>query len=115
MPEIKLLKLSVSHKTSFDQALMLIRIYDIVNATKLTKGDMQILSFFIIYGINNNTTKILLDSRVVTHKQTIYNTKSKLLKLGYLLVGINRQYRVADFLQLGFGNIIGVTLRSSIA
>lgn len=81
MKVIKVIK-KASSKT--DQLQMVISILCLLNDIKLSKTDIVVLSYYIVYKINSKTDKLILDSEIVKDMNALRNVKTKLKRKGFL-------------------------------
>lgn len=74
-------------------------IYCLVKGIKLAPTDCDVLAFFCMHGVNNETKKLLLKYGYIKSDQQYRNIQSKLYKLN-LLVKENKEYKVIDSLNI---------------
>lgn len=79
----------------------------------LTPGDYNLLTHIAIHGYDRkNTPGDLVSSRVFLHKQSVRNTRNKLLKQGFLVEPRKYDYRINPDLQIESVGIIMIDFKA---
>ena len=70
--------------SKIDKVKLLITILCLVNEIDISKTEIDVLSYYIVYKVKTETDKLLIDTGVILTNRTLSNVKSKLLKKGFL-------------------------------
>lgn len=81
MSVIKINK-KVDHHT--DQIENVIMIICMLQGIQLSKTEIKVLAFFVVYGLKEQTEKMLIAGKTVKNIQSLRNIKTKLHNLGFL-------------------------------
>lgn len=72
-------------KTKVDQYKVLIAIMCMMNDVTLSDTQMQVLAYFMYYGINDKTDQFIMESGLFKNIAQLRNVKTKLLDKGFLV------------------------------
>lgn len=110
--QVPLIKLQRKTSTKLEMVKKIVSIYTIMKDIKLSDTDITVLSYFIIYGINEKTKKLIVDSKLL-NADSIKNTMSKLR--AFDLIKKSEFRRKEDYLNEAFNfpleNIIGLMIK----
>jgi hypothetical protein len=81
---MKIIKINKKTNNKTDKLELVISILCLLNNIHLSKTEVKVLAYYVIYKINEKTDKLLMDSRVVKTLQSLRNIKVRLDKLGFL-------------------------------
>lgn len=75
--QVPLIKIQRKTNNKLDMIKKIVSVYCLLSDIKLSETDVTVLSYFILYGINERTKKLIVDSKLLNH-DSIKNTMSKL-------------------------------------
>lgn len=103
---MKVIKINKKTNGKVEQLELVIPILCLLNGKKLSKTDVKILSYYVVYGINDKTDKLLVNSKIAKDITRLRNVKVKLHRLGFLKrvkelyrsyeVNLSKDFDVAD-------------------
>lgn len=90
--------LTINRKTQFktDKAELIISLICLVNGIHMSKTEIKVLAYYVVYGIKEKTDELLLSSQIVKNLQAFRNLKSRLAKMGFLksYPGLRKSYEL---------------------
>lgn len=105
---MQLVRMSKSTSSKVDQAKTLVSIFCLLSGIKLSDTELIVLSYFMVYKINQSTKDLILKSKILETEDSLRNTISKLKKVGLIRKSShNKEYLISEELN--------VSLHSSIA
>jgi hypothetical protein len=81
--QIPFIKISKNTDSKIEMVKKIVSIYCVLSDIKLSETDIIVVSYFILYGINEKTKKLIIDSKLL-NSDSIKNTMSKLRKAGII-------------------------------
>lgn len=105
-------KYKVNLPNKVEQVKFFLELYKFANKLDLTKADIEVLAYFIIYGVKEETKQLILNS-VNLVSGSIKNILSKLTKAG-LLIKTERKngyYVNEELSQLNSGQSIAAMIK----
>lgn len=73
-----------------------VRSHLLLKNIKLQEQHIKIFIYFCMYGITPETTEFLLKNEIITHKQVVYNTKTKLKEEGLISKVRSNQWEIEE-------------------
>lgn len=94
---MKAIKIDKKTNGKTDQLELVISILCLLYDKKLSKTDVKVLAYFIVYKMSEKTDKLLINSKIVRDATRLRNIKVKLKNLGFLkrVKDLYRSYEVA--------------------
>ena len=98
---IPFFKFNLKLQNKIEQVKYFIKLFCLMNNTHLTPSEIEVYAYFIVYGVNEETKKLLEESGILTNKQGIKNMLTKFKKLK-LLVKTDRknEYLVNNYFKV---------------
>ena len=81
---MQLLKIRKTTANSIELISMVITLYTILNDIKINKTEIQILSYFIRYGLTRTTKEMIVRSHIL-NQGSLENTITRLRKVGLIV------------------------------
>lgn len=81
---MKLIRIDKNTKNKTEQLKLIISLYCVMGGVKLSDTEITILSYFILYKINENTKKLIFKSGLLKNDNSYKNLLSKFKKLGFI-------------------------------
>lgn len=81
---MKVIKIEKKINGKTQQLELVLSILCLINDIHLSKTELTVLAYYVVYKINLTTDALLLKSKVVKDLQSLSNIKTKLRKLGFL-------------------------------
>lgn len=94
-----LYKKTYLYNTEYSLWEILVRIHLVFKKINLQQQQINILVYFCMYGVNQDTMDLLLEDKVVPNKQSIYNTRTVLKENGLLTKGKRGRWILTPALQ----------------
>lgn len=110
--QVPLIKLQRKTINKLEMIKKIVSIFCLLKDIKLSDTDITVLSYFILYGINEKTKKLIVDSKLLNH-DSIKNTMSKLRSFD--LIKKSEFRRKEDYLNEAFNfpldNVVGLMIK----
>jgi hypothetical protein len=81
---MKVIEITKKTNSNVDQMVMIISILCLVNDIHLSDTEVNVLAFFVVYGLKDSTDNLLISTETVKNMDSLRNVKSRLTKLGFL-------------------------------
>lgn len=81
---MKVIKIEKKTNGKTQHLELVISILCLLNGIHLSKTELTVLSFYVVYKINSKTDNLLISSHIVKDIASLRNIKAKLKKLGFL-------------------------------
>ena len=99
-------------KSKIDQAKSILSIYCLLSEISLSNTELTVLSYFMIYGINDNTKKLILDSQLLKSEDSLKNTISKLKKVGLIKKAVyGKDYTLNENINFKPDSVMGLLIK----
>ncbi|XAI97423.1 hypothetical protein [Leptolyngbya phage Lbo-JY46] len=110
--QVPLIKILKKTQSKLDMVVQIVTVYCFLSQIKISETDIKVMSYFIIYGINEKTKKLIVDSKLL-NADSIKNSMSRLRKLG--LIHKSEFRRKEDYikkeLDISVEDIIGMMIK----
>jgi len=101
MQTVKLVEKRVRNLSLEEVVKLQLMLYCFTQRIHLTPGDYNLLTHVAIYGYDRrNTPSELVTKKKFSHKQSVRNTRNKLLKLNFLVEPKRYEYQINPSLQI---------------
>lgn len=98
--------------SKLDMVNKIVSIYCLLSDIKLSSTDITVVSYFILYGINEKTKKLIIESKLL-NADSIKNTMSRLRKQG--IIHKSEFRRKEDYLNKSLSipvdNVVGMMIK----
>lgn len=99
--KIKLVEKRVRFSSLEQMVKLQFLLYCFTKDLHLTPGDYSLLTHIALYGYDRKSTPAqLVENKVFLHKQSVRNTRNKLLKQGFLVESPKYKYTVSPEFQI---------------
>lgn len=101
--------------TNVDLMKHIVNIFCITKNIKLSDTDVTVMSYFMVYGINNNTKNLIINSEICKNLNVIKGVMVKLRKLGFIYKDdLNGKNYVSDELKIPLNSTIGLYIQLNL-
>lgn len=83
--DIPVFKFNLKLPNKIEQVSKFIRMFCLFNNMHLTASEVEVFAYFIVYGVKEETKRLLEESKILTNKQSIKNMLTKFKKLKLLI------------------------------
>jgi hypothetical protein len=108
VPLIKYLKKT---KGKIEQAEVLLSIHCYLANIKLSKSELTVLSYFLVYKIKDSTKDLILKSKILKSFDSLSNTMSKFRSLGLVKKKENREDVLSEDINIDMEDVLGVIIK----
>lgn len=110
--KVALLKISKSVKTKLELAKYVSIVYIDLKEIKLSDTDLTVLSYFMVYGINNETKNLIIKSEICKNINVIKGVMTKLKKNNLIYKDdLNSKNYVCDDLKFTITPTVGIYIK----
>lgn len=107
---VPLIKIEKKTTGKVDQAKVLISIFCQLYDIKLSKSELTVLAYFMVYKISQVTEDLILKAKIMANKDSLHNAMSKLRKFG-LIRKINKEDVLNDSLNVNLEPVMGIIIK----
>lgn len=108
---MQLVKIIKKTNNKIEQAKTILSIFCLLSDIRLSEVEKTVLSFFMVYGINEATKALIIKSQINT-ADSFENTKSKLKKFGLIKKNaITKQHYLNERLNIKFDSEVGMLIK----
>lgn len=109
---MQLIKINKKTNNKIEQAKCLVSIFCLLSSIKLSDTDMTVLSYFMVYNINQTTKDLILKSKILLNEDSLKNTISKLKGVGLIKKSsIRKEYLINDSLSINLDSVTAVLIK----
>jgi hypothetical protein len=112
---MQLLKLNKKTGSRVEQYRKVVSIYCLLNNIVLSNSELDIMSYYICYGINDSTKELILNSNIVKSVLVLKNINSSLKKSGLLTKDYKNKrdgmYYITNDLLFNNEPIVGIMIK----
>lgn len=94
MDRVKLVEKRARLSSTKDIVKLQFILHCFANGIHLTEGDYNLLTYIAIHGYHKTLPSELVEAGIFSHKQSVRNSRLKLLRNGFLLLDNNKRYVV---------------------
>lgn len=107
---IPLIKIEKKTSGKVEQAKVLISIYCQLFNIKLSKSDLTVLAYFMVYKLTSETEKLILKAKILANEGSLRNVMSKLRKFK-LIKKVNKEDVLNESLNLDLEPVMGIIIK----
>ena len=104
------MKIEKKTNSKIEQAEFLVSIFCLLSEIKLSKTEKVVLSYYIVYKINQTTNDLILKSKLLANADSLKNVLSKFRKLK-LVKKRNKEDILEDKLNISLEPITGMFIK----
>lgn len=82
--DVPFFKFKVKFSNKTEQIKTFLKIFCLLNNIHLTPQEIDMYVYFVVYGIKEETKKLITDSQLVKNEQSIKNALTKFRKIGLI-------------------------------
>jgi hypothetical protein len=110
---VKVVEKRVTFPSLEDMVMLQLILHCFAKDIHLSKGDINLLTHIAIYGYDcKNTPQQLVDKRVFLHKQSVRNTRNKLVQRGLLIEDKKAHYMINPDMNIESHGVIMVDFKA---
>lgn len=111
---MQLIKINKKTNNKIEQAKTLVSVYCLLSSIKLSDTDLTVLSYFMVYKINQTTKDLILKSKILQSIDSLKNSMSKLTRVGLIkkaVINDNKEYLVNDSLNVNLDSVVALLIK----
>lgn len=78
-------RFAIKTTSKIELAKKIISIYCLLSGIKLSETEIATICYFIVYGYSNETKDLIINSKIISGRDSLDNIVSKLRKLGLII------------------------------
>lgn len=110
MSNIPLIKIEKKTTGKVEQAKVIISIFCQLYNIKLSKSELTILAYFMVYKISQTTEELILKAKIMANTASLHNAMSKLRKFG-LIKKLNKEDVLNESLNVSLEPLMGIIIK----
>jgi hypothetical protein len=108
---MRVLKLKKTTQSKTELAKLSINIYCLLSGIKINKTELDVLSYFAVYGFKKSTKDTIIRSQILNAYNSLENTMTKLRKLGLITRNREGETVMRPELQFPVENRMGLIIK----
>lgn len=108
---MKVLKLTKKTKNKIELANLMLKIYCQLSDIKCPETELQIMSYFMVYGVRKSTKELIIRSQILKAKGSLENSMSTLRRIGLLIKVEDEGTKVIPQLDFTVDNTMGLIIK----
>lgn len=110
-----LVKVNKTHKTKMEMATQLVKIFCALKNVHLSETQTTVLVYFMLYGINNETKDLIINSKICKNRNVVKGNMVALRKAGFIYKDdLNDKNYVAEELSFNLTSTVGLYIKLNI-
>lgn len=106
------LRISKKTHSKIDQTKCVLSIFCFLSDISLSDTELTVLSYFIVYGINDTTKKLIIDSQILKSEDSLKNTISKLKKVGLIKKALyGKDYEINESINIKPESVLAMLIK----
>lgn len=107
---MQLVKVVKKTNSKIEQATTLLSIFCLLSDIRLSKTELTVLAYFLVYKVTATTKELIIKSELL-NADSLKNTMSKLSRFGLIKKHPNREYYVNENISVAPGDKIGMLIQ----
>lgn len=97
--------------TKIDQARAVLSIFCLLSDIRLSDTDLTVMSYFMVYRINDESKKLIVDSQIL-NSDSLQNTISRLKKFGLIKkANVGKDWHISEKLDIKLEGEVGMLIK----
>lgn len=108
---MQVIKLRKKTSNKIEMIKLIISVYCLISDIKISKTEIEVMAYFMTYGLKKSTKELILRSQILNHRIGIENTVSKLRKAGLIVKDVENRSIINPKLAFNVDNKMGMIIQ----